>query len=82
MDKTCALVLKGCDTCTDGVKLPNCNEVLCGEPATQTIWGEDFCDRHAAHIQALKDRREKGTPLPADYMEQWHENRRRRGLED
>jgi hypothetical protein len=77
---TCVYGLKGC-RCENGVKEPDCNEVLCGEPATVEIRGEHYCATHAERIQAMIDRQEKGTPLPPDFFEAFHAERRARGLE-
>jgi hypothetical protein len=77
---TCAYCLKGCN-CENGVKDPDCDAVLCDEPGTDMVHGEWLCEKHRVRIQALVDHREKGTPLPADHMEQHHADRRARGLE-
>jgi hypothetical protein len=49
---TCAYCLKGC-RCDKGVQEPDCDQVLCGEPATVKIHNEWYCAPHSIKIQAL-----------------------------
>ena len=61
---SCEYALKGC-RCEGGVMEPDCDEVLCGEPASIKIHRQWYCEKHGDRVQAILDRHQKGTPLPA-----------------
>jgi hypothetical protein len=68
MNHYCEYPIKGC-SCDSGVREPDCDEVLCDEPASIKIYQKWYCEKHGDRVQAIIDRHEKGTPLPTDFFE-------------
>lgn len=68
MKHWCEYALKGC-RCEGGVMEPDCDEVLCGEPASIKIHRQWYCEKHGDRVQAILDRHQKGTPLPPEVFQ-------------
>src|ERR1700745_513041 len=45
MNHYCEYPIKGC-SCDSGVREPDCNEVLCDEPASIKIYQKWYCEKH------------------------------------
>lgn len=61
---TCPRTIVGCE-CNNGVKEPDCTEVLCGKPVVMKVRGIWWCLEHGEIVQAFWDRVEtaKGRTL-------------------